>query len=1495
MASYPFLSPASSHSALNRQSWVAKNRLLNLAFEDGNPTPFSTDPPEEPKSVPANVFKQGVREHALMLGMLLPADENFLWIAEESLLAPLPEGWVQLKDEQSGHPYYYNQTSGESSWEHPRDGFYKEIYRQKKVATDVASANTSPLMPPEPPPLRSPATVISEQYKERTNDEKTVRYGKGVEEPPDDGDSACGEDPPFDVKDKRDTISEEVHRLRRQVKKSKESRRAMMEQHDEAVSQLERAKEHLEEKLEAMADELRQEKRRFNTATLERDRVEKTSAKLKEMTRQLEGRLEKKECISNERACTMEDLRKEVETCRRQLIEANAQANTGLAKQEQSFQRRLAEVRDESDRRIEEIARGIEDDSRALSVETEQMRAKINFQVDEKVRGVLEDHTTREQILTRDVHALRLALGECKQELDKTKKDAVSAAAASSARLTEVTRASEAMEEDIVCRKTLEKEIARLKDELQQADARSDTLSADLAQKNKLVDKVAELQRKTGEAQEGLRAANDRFNEEVMRMNTDVANAEDALEKSFKECKRLEAAVNEAIADKEQAQALVTAERAEVKRLSMNAVSVETRLAEAKSKVEGLTRQFKSAQLRLEASEGLERDLKRLGQDAEEMTQKSYRVLHEKERELEVYKSRVEEGEALSRKLRGNLAEAEGRALQEKGAAERLMARVSSLENQVLEGRAALAVAEADRNGMISELAVARETASRVRKLNGVIEEVTTREEALRVEMTASKNALEAVEASRERERHASSEARTDLIKRAEGAEKRGENLQSNTKELTQKLRDTERRFQKELEKSRERETEMWAQLQQVSSSFVEAASRKKESEVTFDIKLGDLEQHLKTVERQLLQSQTECMRIAEASQREAKEKEGDLKLVREQLSRKKDKFAAQKLSLEHEIKTLSDKLSEGRVVEEGIRARCEEVSGREEEAQNKLAQLQDAKVAADQEAARARAEAAGLKSHYHDLRTRLENETDRLREEAEVFRKRFAEDSSKNEAGRRAAEESKQEAEARCAALQDTTDRLEGDLARLTAQVAGGDTHRDTMGGGDSQETMGLKFKVVECQGEIQQLTSRVSMLTEEKREWEERGKHDKARFLQLEATSSQSIKEYERVQKENEANKRLVRGAQEGVEEWKARFEAERALRRALNSKLLDMQGSIRVLCRLRPLQQVEVMAIEQDREYEDPMANIVYPDVDRLLFWGVPYQFDYVFGPGTTQAQVFDEVQPMVASALDGYRVCVFAYGQTGSGKTYTMEGPKIDRGVNFRALGELFDLSAKDQGKEFQFRVSMLEVYNESIKDLIVEPGRPAAPAKKHDIRLDKKGRVYVEGLVECEVESLEKVEELVVLGGRNRTVGNNNVNEHSSRSHLVLQVHITSTDMASGYVQHGKLNLIDLAGSERIKSTAAEGQQLKEAQNINRSLSALGDVINSLGSSSKHVPYRNSKLTFLLQDSLSSSAKVLMFVNINPAPQSQGESSCSLNFAKRCRSVQLGTSRRLGAR
>mmetsp|Transcript_12391 Transcript_12391/g.33681 ORF Transcript_12391/g.33681 Transcript_12391/m.33681 type:complete len:215 (-) Transcript_12391:151-795(-) len=195
--------------------------------------------------------------------------------------------------------------------------------------------------------------------------------------------------------------------------------------------------------------------------------------------------------------------------------------------------------------------------------------------------------------------------------------------------------------------------------------------------------------------------------------------------------------------------------------------------------------------------------------------------------------------------------------------------------------------------------------------------------------------------------------------------------------------------------------------------------------------------------------------------------------------------------------------------------------------------------------------------------------------------------------------------------------------------------------------------------------------------------------------------------------------------------------------------------------------------------------------------------------------------------------------------------------------------------------MLEVYNEAVKDLLVVDAD--GPGASLEVRVGKGARgaptVYVEGLVECEVRSLEEVEQLIEMGVTNRHVGSNNFNEHSSRSHLVFTVKIVAVNRTTGATTNGKLNLIDLAGSERLKSTNASGTRLKEAQNINKSLSSLGDVVAALGQPGKgHVPYRNSKLTFLLQDSLTANAR----------------STCSLTFAGRCRAVQLGKAKKSGS-
>jgi kinesin family member C2/C3 len=233
---------------------------------------------------------------------------------------------------------------------------------------------------------------------------------------------------------------------------------------------------------------------------------------------------------------------------------------------------------------------------------------------------------------------------------------------------------------------------------------------------------------------------------------------------------------------------------------------------------------------------------------------------------------------------------------------------------------------------------------------------------------------------------------------------------------------------------------------------------------------------------------------------------------------------------------------------------------------------------------------------------------------------------------------------------------------------------------------------------------------------------------------------------------------------------------------------------------------------------------------------------------------------------------------------MEGYGSDHGISPRSISELFRL-VKEMESDWTYSLtfSMLEIYNETILDLL-----DSNPNKeKLDVRQTPDGNI-VPGLTDVAIHSSEQVLDLMRQGQANRAVGSHDMNERSSRSHSILTVVCRGKNKIDGSTTYGKLNLIDLAGSERISKTDATGDRLKEAQNINRSLSALGDVISALGNKKNtHIPFRNSKLTFLLQDSLGGNSKVLMFVNISPAIYNLGESLCSLNFAARCRNVELG--------
>ncbi|XP_011013061.1 PREDICTED: kinesin-4-like isoform X2 [Populus euphratica] len=347
-----------------------------------------------------------------------------------------------------------------------------------------------------------------------------------------------------------------------------------------------------------------------------------------------------------------------------------------------------------------------------------------------------------------------------------------------------------------------------------------------------------------------------------------------------------------------------------------------------------------------------------------------------------------------------------------------------------------------------------------------------------------------------------------------------------------------------------------------------------------------------------------------------------------------------------------------------------------------------------------------------------------------------------------------------------------------------------------------------------------------------------------------------------------------------------------RRMFNELQELKGNIRVYCRIRPFlpghgekhstveyigEHGELTVVNPSKQGKDRRRN---------------FKFNKVFGPDSTQAEVYSDTQPLIRSVLDGYSVCIFAYGQTGSGKTYTMTGPngasEEDWGVNYRALNDLFSISQNRRDSLiYEIQVQMVEIYNEQVRDLLLSDG---SQKKLGIISTVQPNGLAVPDASMHPVTSTSDVLELIDVGLKNRAVGATAMNERSSRSHSVVSIHVRGKDLHSGAALHGNLHLVDLAGSERVDRSEATGDRLREAQHINKSLSALGDVIFALAQKNSHVPYRNSKLTQLLQSSLGGQAKTLMFVQLNPDVSSYSETISTLKFAERVSGVELGAAR-----
>ncbi|AQK47054.1 Kinesin-like calmodulin-binding protein [Zea mays] len=348
---------------------------------------------------------------------------------------------------------------------------------------------------------------------------------------------------------------------------------------------------------------------------------------------------------------------------------------------------------------------------------------------------------------------------------------------------------------------------------------------------------------------------------------------------------------------------------------------------------------------------------------------------------------------------------------------------------------------------------------------------------------------------------------------------------------------------------------------------------------------------------------------------------------------------------------------------------------------------------------------------------------------------------------------------------------------------------------------------------------------------------------------------------------------------------YKQEQVLRKRYYNTIEDMKGKIRVFCRLRPLSDKELSFEEKNIVCSPDEFTIAHPWKDEK---SKQHIYDRVFDANTSQEEIFEDTKYLVQSAVDGYNVCIFAYGQTGSGKTFTIYGSDNNPGLTPRATSELFRVIKRDGNKySFSLKTYMVELYQDNLVDLLLP--RNVKPLKL-EIKKDSKGVVTVENATVVSISSIEELRAIISRGSERRHTAGTNMNDESSRSHLILSVIIESTNLQTQSYARGKLSFVDLAGSERVKKSGSAGKQLKEAQSINKSLSALADVIGALSSDGQHIPYRNHKLTMLMSDSLGGNAKTLMFVNVSPAESNLEETYNSLMYASRVRCIVNDTSK-----
>ncbi|OVA07337.1 Kinesin [Macleaya cordata] len=346
-----------------------------------------------------------------------------------------------------------------------------------------------------------------------------------------------------------------------------------------------------------------------------------------------------------------------------------------------------------------------------------------------------------------------------------------------------------------------------------------------------------------------------------------------------------------------------------------------------------------------------------------------------------------------------------------------------------------------------------------------------------------------------------------------------------------------------------------------------------------------------------------------------------------------------------------------------------------------------------------------------------------------------------------------------------------------------------------------------------------------------------------------------------------------------------------------------TLSVVVKCRPLTSKErqrtrdIVRVTNDKEVVvlDPDLSKDYLDRVQNRTKERKYFFDYAFGPGSTNLDVYEtSISSTIAGVIQGLNATVFAYGSTGSGKTYTMVGARDDPGLMVLSLNTIFDLIKKDNSSDdFEVTCSYLEVYNEVIYDLLEKSSGHL------ELREDPEQGIIVAGLRCIKVHSADRILELLNLGNSRRKTESTEANATSSRSHAVLEITVKRKhrNQYQNQVIRGKLALVDLAGSERASETNSGGQKLRDGANINRSLLALANCINALGKQQKkglaYVPYRNSKLTRILKDGLSGNSQTVMIATVSPADNQYHHTVNTLKYADRAKEIKTHIQKNIG--